>query len=63
MVSTRKDKGSKVIWRSSSSLGSSSVGMKFRPPRETPREETRGKLPCAEAASVQQVRFFRKIIK
>jgi len=56
MVSNRKDKGSKIIWRSSSSLGSSSsVGMKFRPPRETPREETRGKLPCAEAASVQQV--------
>ena len=57
MVSNRKDsKGPKILWRSSSSLGSnSSVGMKFRPPRETPREETRGKLPCAEAASVQQV--------
>jgi len=57
MVSNRKDsKGSKILWRSSSSLGSSSsVGMKFRPPKETPREETRGKLPCAEAASVQQV--------
>lgn len=51
----KRDKKNKVIWTSSSSGTPGSVAMKYRPPRETPREETRGKLPCAEAASVQQV--------
>ena len=32
------------------------MALKFRPARETPKEATRGKLPCAEAASVQQVK-------
>merc|ERR1719189_2384795 len=54
----KRDKKNKIIWTSSSSSSSSQAGgaaMKYRPPRETPREETKGKLPCAEAASVQQV--------
>jgi len=55
MVATKRDKKSKIIWTSSVSPSSGNVAMKFRPPKETPREETRGKLPCAEATSVQQV--------
>ena len=55
MVATKRDKKSKIIWTSSVSQSSGNVAMKFRPPKETPREETRGKLPCAEATSVQQV--------
>ena len=53
----KRDKKNKIIWTSSSSTSSQAGGaaMKYRPPRETPREETKGKLPCAEAASVQQV--------
>ena len=47
----KRDKKNKIIW----SGGGSGAAMKYRPPRETPREETKGKLPCAEAASVQQV--------
>lgn len=34
---------------------SSTAGLKFRPPTETPRENTKGKLPCAEATTIQQV--------
>ena len=49
------------MWTSTLSQGAAggsqgSMAMKFRPPKETPREETKGKLPCAEATSVQQVR-------
>ena len=55
----KRDKKNKIIWTSSSTSsqagGTGGAAMKYRPPRETPREETKGKLPCAEAASVQQV--------
>ena len=56
----RTDKRSKFMWTSTLSQGAAggsqgSMAMKFRPPKETPREETKGKLPCAEATSVQQV--------
>ena len=52
----KRDKKNKIIWTSSSSSGQAGgAAMKYRPARETPREETKGKLPCAEAASVQQV--------
>lgn len=50
-----KKKGDKKTWSSTLSRNSSSVGMKFRPPQETPRELTKGRLPCAEAVSIQQV--------
>ena len=52
----KRDKKNKIIWTSTTSQ-SGSAAMKYRPSRETPREETKGKLPCAEAASVQQVHF------
>jgi len=57
MVATKKKEKSKIIWTStvSQSPSSGSVAMKFRPPKETPKEATKGKLPCAEAVSVQQV--------
>lgn len=58
-VKREREKKSKIIWTStlsSNGSGQNSAGMKFRPARETPREETKGKLPCAEAASVQQVK-------
>ena len=58
MVATKRDKKSKMIWTTTVSPSPGSVAMKFRPPKETPREETRGKLPCAEATSVQQVEIF-----
>jgi len=52
----KRDKKNKIIWTSSTtSSQAGGAAMKYRPPRETPREETKGKLPCAEAASVQQV--------
>ena len=51
----KRDKKNKIIWTGGGTGASGSVAMKYRPPRETPREETKGKLPCAEAASVQQV--------
>ena len=54
----KRDKKNKIIWSSSSSPAGGGAAMKYRPPRETPREETKGKLPCAEAASVQQVGIF-----
>ena len=57
----RTDKRGRFMWTSTLSQGAAggsqgSMAMKFRPPKETPREETKGKLPCAEATSVQQVR-------
>ena len=56
----RTDKRGRFMWTSTLSQGAAggsqgSMAMKFRPPKETPREETKGKLPCAEATSVQQV--------
>ena len=55
-MGVKRDKKNKIIWTSSStSSQAGGAAMKYRPPRETPREETKGKLPCAEAASVQQV--------
>ena len=54
-MAVKRDKKNKIIWTSSSSSQAGGAAMKYRPPRETPREETKGKLPCAEAASVQQV--------
>jgi len=55
VAAKRKEKSSKIIWTSTVSPAPGSVALKFRPARETPKEATRGKLPCAEAASVQQV--------
>ena len=55
MAINKRDKKSKIIWTSTVSQSHGAVAMKFRPPKETPREETKGKLPCAEATSVQQV--------
>ena len=55
MAINKRDKKSKIIWTSTVSQSPGAVAMKFRPPKETPREETKGKLPCAEATSVQQV--------
>lgn len=53
-VAKKKEK-SKIIWTSTIQQTPGSVAMKFRPPKETPKESTKGKLPCAEALSVQQV--------
>jgi len=55
MVAPKKKEKSKIIWTSTVSQTPGSVAMKFRPPKETPKEATKGKLPCAEAVSVQQV--------
>ena len=43
-----KKKEKSKLWTSSS--------MKFRPPKETPKDMTKGTMPCAEAVSVQQAR-------
>jgi len=53
-VSKKKEK-SKIIWTSTVPQTPGNVAMKFRPPKETPKEMTKGKMPCAEAVSVQQV--------
>ena len=53
-VAKKKEK-SKIIWTSTIQQTPGSVAMKFRPPKETPKECTKGKLPCADALSVQQV--------
>jgi len=55
MVVTKKKEKSKIIWTSTVAQTPGSVAMKFRPPKETPKEATKGKLPCAGAVSVQQV--------
>ena len=60
MAITKRDKKSKIIWTTTVSQSPGSVAMKFRPPKETPREETKGKLPCAEATSVQQVIIVKR---
>ena len=58
-----RDKKSKIMWTTTLAQNNgSAAGMKFRPPKETPREETKGKLPCAEATSVQQVNNHQIII-
>lgn len=55
MSSRKKDPKSKILWTTTLSHSSSSVGGRGArdPPREAPRGG--GKLPCAEAVSVQQV--------
>ena len=62
MPVTKKKEKSKIIWTSTIPQASGAVALKYRPPKETPKELTKGKLPCAEAVSVQQVNFITQFL-
>ena len=57
MSARKKDKNSKIIWTSSSRMSGSGS---FKGTKESlgGKEGPKVKLPCAEAVSVQQVRYI-----